>query len=302
VNLLEGDIQAGFTDYEFRPSRRGPTPAALQPEWRGEPLAGRTLLAYAEQGLGDTLQFARFIPRLAQLGAKVLLAAPEALAPLAAGLEGVHAIVPPAFELPPFDFACPLPTLPLRCGVTLQTIPARDGYLTAQPDRMAEWRERLGPTSKPSVAIVWAGNPDHPNDHNRSMSASDVAPLLRASSVRWLNLQIGGDLRGLHRHKASEFVELGPQLRDFADTAAILALADLVISVDTSVCHLAGALGRPVWTLLPFAPDWRWLTDRTDSPWYASMRLFRQPAPRDWASVVADVSNAIQVEFAGWMP
>lgn len=300
VNLLENDFRQGLEDYEFRPSRRGPTVAALQPEWSGESLAGRTILAGSEQGLGDTIQFLRFIPRLAELGAKVLLAIPTSVASLASGLQGVQGIVDLTVdELPRFDFTCPLGTLPLRCGVMIDTIPGRHGYLTAPPERLVEWQQRLGVSSKPSIAIVWSGNPDHPNDGNRSLSPGDIAPLFRLPGVRWLNLQIRGGSIKFDCHPTSEIIGLGRHLRDFADTAAILSLADLVVTVDTSVCHLAGALGRPTWTLLPFAPDWRWPGDGSDSAWYATMRLFRQRAPRDWATVVADVSAHIRGEALG---
>jgi tetratricopeptide (TPR) repeat protein len=294
LNLLEGELAAGWADYEFRPARRGSTPPPLQPDWRGEALGGRTLLLYAEQGLGDTIQFLRFVPRLAEQGAKVLLALPTPLMELAAGLEGVHEIVRPSIELPRFDFSCALASLPLRLGATLETIPLRSGYLAAGAERVAAWRERLGTSPKLSVAIAWAGNPDHPNDHNRSMTPDDIAPLFQIPGVRWLNLQTRPDAKALRRHRQAEILDLGQELSDFSDTAAILSAADLVLSVDTALCHLAGALGRPVWTMLPFAPDWRWLTERADSPWYGSMRLIRQPAPRAWGPVIAEVAGAIR--------
>jgi Flp pilus assembly protein TadD len=297
LDLLEGDFAQGLAGYEARPARRAPVPPALQPEWRGEDPAGRTFLLYAEQGQGDTLQFLRFAPVLAARGAKVLLAVPGPLMALAAGLPGVE-VVQPSFELPWFDFGLPLPSLALRLGARLDDLPGRAGYLSAPEDRAAAWRRRLGPSPHPSIVVAWAGNPDHPNDHNRSMTSEDLAPLLRLPGVRWLSVQAGPEAVALRRFRKAEILDLSAELGDFADTAAIVAEADLVISVDTALCHLAGALGRPVWTLLPYAPDWRWLQDRPDSPWYASMRLFRQPAPRDWTGVVAAVGEALRAQFA----
>jgi hypothetical protein len=218
---------------------------------------------------------------------------------LASGLTGVE-VVQPSFQLPRFDFACPLPSLALHLGARPDTLPGRAGYLAPPAARAEAWRTRLGPDPRPSVVIAWAGNPDHPNDHNRSMSAEAASPLLRLAGVRWLSVQAGADAAAaLRRLRSGGVLDLAPELRDFADTAAVVAEADLVISVDTALCHLAGALGRPVWTLVPYAPDWRWLKAGADSPWYGSMRLFRQPAPQDWASVVAEVRRALESEFAG---
>jgi hypothetical protein len=297
LNLLQGDFAAGWPDYEFRSSRRGPPPPALTPQWRGEDPAGKTLLLYAEQGLGDTLQFLRYAAPLAAAGARVLAAVPTPLIEMAARAQGVHAVVEPTRALPPFDACCPLPSLPLRMNARLDTIPAPDGYLTAPPERVARWGARLGPSGSFTVAVAWAGARGHPNDHNRSADIADLAPLFQVPGVRWLNLQAGPDADALRsRRGGPEIVGLSGAIRDFADTAAILMSADLVVCVDTALCHLAGALGRPVWILLPFAPDWRWLLDREDSPWYASARLYRQSRPRDWAGTVLQVARDLRRE------
>ena len=291
THLLAGDFALGWPDYEFRPARRGAVPPALTPQWRGEALAGKTLLLYAEQGLGDTLQFLRYAPLLARRGARVLLAVPIPIMPLAATLAGVHEIVRPSPILPPFDFCCPLPSLPLYCQTGPASIPAPAAYLTPPPERVAQWSRRLGGYDGLTVAIAWAGAPGHANDHNRSARLADIEPLLAAPGVRWLVAQKAAEAPAGRRR--GEIIDLGGELRDFADTAAVVACADLVISVDTSLCHLAGALGRPVWTLLPYAPDWRWLTGRADSPWYPTMRLFRQPRPGDWRSLAGEARAAL---------
>ncbi len=293
--LLRGDLAAGWPDYEFRISRRGPPPPALARQWRGEDPDGKVLLLHAEQGLGDTLQFLRYAAPLAAMGATVLAAVPIPLTTLAATAPGVHAVVQPTLTLPPFDACCPLPSLPLRLRTRLEDIPSPRGYLTAPPERVDAWRARLGPYEGRTIAIAWAGARDHPNDHNRSIDAAALAPLLRVPGVRWLNLQKGpraADVRA--RRGGPDVIALGDSLADFADTAAVLERADLVITVDTALAHLAGALGRPTWILLPFAPDWRWLLERRDSPWYASARLYRQPKPRDWAAVIGGVVRDLE--------
>jgi hypothetical protein len=202
---------------------------------------------------------------------------------LAAGAPGVHSVVRPTLTLPVFDVCCPFASLPLllRC-TALDAIPLPGGYLRPPPNHIDAWRARLGPYAGRTVAIAWAGNRDHPNDHNRSLESAALAPLLQVPGVRWLNLQKGPDAGGLRtRRGGSEVVALGVSLADFADTAAVLELADLVITVDTALAHLAGALGRPTWILL----------DRSDTPWYASARLYRQPRPGDWTAVVRDVAR-----------
>jgi hypothetical protein len=293
LNLLEGDLAAGWRDYEFRAARRGPVEPALTPQWRGEDPANKILLLYGEQGIGDTIQFLRYVPVLAKMGAKVLVAVPVTLQELASRVDGVHEIVPPTYALPRFDYCAPLPSLPFYCRTALANIPWPGAYLSPPPAGKAfaippADGERL------TVALGWAGNPDHPNDHNRSLTVAQIKPLLKQEGIRWLVLQSGSGAIKLDRRP--DIVHLGSRLTNFSDIAAVLCRADLVISVDTSFCHLAGALGRPVWTLLSYAPDWRWMLGRSDTPWYPSMRLFRQSSLGDWTGVIDAVSQALAAQ------
>lgn len=293
LRLLEGDLAAGWPDYEFRAARRGPIDPALLPQWRGEFVQNKTLLAYAEQGLGDSIQFLRYLPLLAGMGARVLVALPVALQELASRIEGVHEVLAPTDTPPHFDYCVPLPSLPLYFGTTLANVPWPGAYLSPPPGKIVA-AARTDKTSF-TVALAWAGNPDHPDDHNRSLPVAQIKPLLKREGIRWLILQNGSGALELDRKP--EIVQLGGSLTNFSDISAAMAQSDLVISVDTSFCHLAGALGRPVWTLLSSAPDWRWMLGRSDSPWYPSMRLFRQSSLGDWTGVIAAVSKALAAEM-----
>ena len=290
LNLLQGDLASGWQDYEFRQARRAIDPA-LSPQWRGEDPAGRTLLVYAEQGIGDTIQFLRYAPLLARKGARVLAAVPVPIMELASRVEGVAEVLQPSPLLPRFDYCAPLASLPLFFGTVLETIPWDGPYLAPPPGANPVALPANG-TTKLTVALAWAGNPDHPNDHNRSMPVAAIRPLLEIPNISWLVLQKGAGANQLEAY--ADITRLGDALNNFSDIANVICSADLVITVDTSFCHLAGALGRPVWTLLSYAPDWRWLLDRTDSPWYPTMRLFRQPRPRDWPVVISEVAEALR--------
>jgi Tfp pilus assembly protein PilF len=286
LSLSAGDYAAGWEDYEFRKSNRSFYPA-LMPRWRGENPAGKRLLVYGEQGFGDTIQFLRYVPLLAERGARTLLAVPLPLMDLAAGVDGAHEIVKPAPSPPAFDWSCALGSLPLFFKTTTETIPAKIPYLSVPAERIAHFRRHLQTPHGLTVAIAWSGNPEHPNDRNRSMRFSDLAPLLSDDRVMFVVLQKSvEETAGLGR---SNLRVLGPDLDNFRDIAAVMCAVDLVISVDTVFCHLAGALGRPVWTLLSLVSDWRWLRGRRDSPWYPTMRLYRQRTLGDWKSVVNDV-------------
>ena len=306
--LAEGHLVEGWREYEWR-WRAGAghlTPRPFpQPLWQGQPLAGQTLLLHAEQGLGDTIQFARFATALAERGGRIVLEVPRSLTALLATVPGVAQVVAAGDPLPPFDVHLPMMSAPDRLGVTLDNIPANVPYLQVEQGRRNHWAGRLAHLTAPRVGLVFAGNPrpDQPRihlvDQRRSMAATALTPLLRQPGVRFVSLQMGETARQLD--------DLAPEIRpfdpmgevgDFADTAALIEQLDLVIAVDTSVAHLAGALGKPVWILSRFDACWRWLEDRDDSPWYPTARLFRQTSPGDWDSVVARVATALADLFA----
>jgi len=265
--------------------------------WDGRAeLAGRTLLLHAEQGLGDTLQFVRYAPKLARQGARVMIEAQPSLVPLLRTLDGIAEVAATDAALPAFDLQCPLLSLPLACGTTLATIPAEVPYLASSPERLAAWRRRLGRrrAGRRRIGLAWSGNPGHANDHNRSIPLSRLEPLFNRTDSELHVVQTGirpADRAGLDRSPL--VADHSAALADFADTAALLSLMDLVITIDSAVAHLAGALALPTWLLLPFSAEWRWLTERPDSPWYPTMRLFRQPAPGDWDAVLAAVARQL---------
>ncbi|MBB3264398.1 tetratricopeptide (TPR) repeat protein [Azospirillum sp. OGB3] len=296
ARLLAGDLPGGWEDYEARwgvadfPTKPRGLP---QPLWCGEDIAGRTILLHEEQGRGDAIQFVRYAPLVAARGARVLLEVGADLVPLFRGLPGVERVVARGEPLPAFDWQCPLLSLPRAFATRLETIPATVPYLTADPARAAAWRERLAGGGL-AVGLVWAGNPQFAGDRKRSPGLAALIPLLAVPGCRFFGLQLGpghDDLAG--RAMPSAFTDLAPEIRDFADTAAIMASLDLVVSSCTAPAHLAGALGVPLWVLLSHAPDWRWLLDRADSPWYPTARLFRQPRPGDWAAVAAEAAAAL---------
>lgn len=283
------DFAAGWREYEWR--WRSPQTQALrdfvEPPWLGQaPVAGRTLLLWAEQGLGDTLQFCRYAKYLADAGAEVILEVQPALKPLLSRLEGPVRVLAQGEALPAFDLHCPLLSLPLACGTDAGSIPAGAAYLLPDVAKVRDWTAVLAGARGPRVGLAWSGDPRHPNDHNRSLPLSRLRALL-GEPATFVGVQ--KELRA----EDAEFLAAHPEIRhygdriaDFADTAALIANLDLVITVDTSVAHLAGALGKPVWILLCHNPDWRWMRGRADSPWYPSARLFRQAAAGDWDGVI----------------
>ena len=296
-HLTLGDYPRGLAAYEWRWKRAGVAVRKdiRKPPWLGEtPLAGKTILLHPEQGLGDTVMFARYAPLLARSGARVVLEVQPELKELLSGLEGVVSVVARGEPLPPFDLHCPLASLPLACKTDLASIPADIPYLLASGERIEKWRPRLDALPAPRIALAWSGRATHVNDNNRSISLAQLEPLLNLPNVSFISIQ--RELRPADAEmltRETRILHLGGELADFADTAAVLALADLVICVDTSVAHVAGALGRPAYVLLPFQPDWRWTLDRETSPWYPAMRLFRQKAIGDWASVIARVRSEL---------
>ncbi len=287
--LTLGDYRRGFEKYEWR-WRRGGMPEQKsrgRPLWRGDySLARKTVLLHAEQGLGDTIQFARYVPLLAASGAKVVLEVQPELTTLMARLEGAATVIARGAAPPPFDVHCPLGSLPLAFKTEPATVPADIPYLSADDAHLAKWSARIGALARPRIAFAWAGNPSHLNDRNRSIAFAKLAPLL---SIPAQFVSIQHDVRAedsVALAGENRVTNVGAELENFADTAAVIALCDLVISVDTAVAHLAGAMGRPLWMLLPFAPDWRWTLDGETSPWYPTARLFRQTAIGDWDGVI----------------
>jgi tetratricopeptide (TPR) repeat protein len=296
--LTLGDCAQGFEKYEARWQRSGMAgrrPSLGKPLWLGEyPLGRKTILIHAEQGLGDTIQFARYAPLIARSGAKVVLEVQPELTGLLSRLAGVSAVVARGGVRPPFDVHCPVGSLPRAVHTELASIPAEVPYLSANDERLAKWRPRIEALPAPRVAVAWSGSSGHPNDRNRSLPLATLAPLFAGERGSFVSIQRelrDGDAATLAQ--TPRVTHVGGELDDFDDTAAVVALADLVIAVDTSVVHLAGALGRPTWILLPFVPDWRWLLERENSPWYPTVRLLRQPAPGDWDSVIARVKDEL---------
>jgi tetratricopeptide (TPR) repeat protein len=297
--LLMGNFEEGSPRYQARLDLPSATyPKLSRPMWLGEEsIEGKTILAAADEGIGDTIQFVRYVPMLAERGARVVLLVQTSLHPLLSGINGVSLCIPPseADRPPPFDFHCPLPSLPLAFGTRLDTIPSAKSYLPL-PDKSRRdvWEDRLGPRSKPRVGLVWSGSLIHPNDHNRSIPFKTFSRILDADAS-FVSLQKDprpGDVAPLAER--TDIVDLTSHLTDFVETAALVSCLDLVITVDTSVAHLSGALGKPVWILLPYTPDHRWLLGRDDSPWYPSMRLFRQDETRDYAKVLDRVRTELQ--------
>lgn len=293
--LTAGDFTRGLPDYEWRWRVPGHPPPRqfAQPMWDGTILAGRRLLLHTEQGIGDVLQFVRYAPLVAAQGLRVMLEAPTQLIRLLQSLPGLSYLIEAGAPLPHFDIHAPLLSLPGLCGTRLESIPAALPYLAPPPELASQWAQRLAARPGLKAGLVWRGNPGHKSDGQRSMAPELLAPLLAVPGISWLSLQ--KDARPEELVALGGLVEdVGAQLADFADTAAVIANLDLVITVDTSVAHLAGALGKTVWILLATNPDWRWMLDRADSPWYPCARLFRQNAPEDWPTVISAVTAALE--------
>jgi hypothetical protein len=287
----------GWVEYEWRWFWENLTSARRnfwQPIWRGEAAEDRTLLIHAEQGFGDALQFCRYAPLAAARGFRVILEAPAALIGLLGSLPGIDRLIRTGDELPPFDLHCPMLSLPLAFRTTLETIPASTAYLHADPALVEMWRTRIGSmsTGHLKVGLVWAGNPRsfspalNAVDRRRSLAPEKLTALVGLPGVQLFSLQKNGQYDG----DALPLVDFMAEVSDFADTAALISNLDLVITVDTAVVHLAAAVGKAVWMLDRFDNCWRWLTDRTDSPWYPSLKIYRQPQPGDWDPVLAKVA------------
>lgn len=299
-HLLLGNFSIGWAEYEWRWARtdRDEDPRNYPlPRWSGtENLKGKTILIYAEQGLGDTIQFCRLVPQIAALGANVILEAQPALIPLLASLQGVRQLVGRGEALPAFDFHCPLLSLPLALEVDVESIPQAP-YLKPSPDQVARWATTLGPVRRPRVGVVWSGSTGHKNDKNRSIAFREFQEIL-LSELEFVCLQ--KEIRPDDRKNLLSRPEVrlfDSALDDFDATAGLIEALDLVVTVDTSIAHLAGALGKDVWILLPYVPDWRWLLNRSDSPWYTSARLFRQHQTGDWADALLEIKSALRGRY-----
>lgn len=300
-HLMQGQMLLGWQLYEWRQTwlSENAKPRQWQkPQWRGEVfLPGQTILLHAEQGYGDTIQFCRYVSLVAKRGARVILEAPAALQHLLSNLPGIDQIMVRGDSLPAHDWQCPLMSLPLAFATTLASIPAATGYLTISAKRVANSKHKPNNEQHPQIGFVWAGNAKHHNDRARSIPLATFKPLLSVLPADYICLQqplpehVRQTITAANIHFPDE------ALNDFAATASIIAGLDLVITVDTAVAHLAGAMGKAVWILLAYNNDWRWLTDRMDSPWYHSARLFRQPVLGDWQSVIAEVSQALTQRY-----
>jgi tetratricopeptide (TPR) repeat protein len=303
IQMLTGNFEDGWAGRETRLKiHQAVYPKRSRPTWLGvEDIAGKTLLIWADEGLGDSIQFARYVPMLAARGARVIMIVDDAAYPLLSALPSVSEIFGKSDNMSrAFDMHCPMSSLPLAFATRLDTIPSVIPYLPAPAqNRVQAWDNRLGPHTKLRVGLVWSGNPNHGNDHNRSMSLQTLSRLFDVDAT-FVSLQKDvrpGDEAILRER--TDIIDLTADLSDFNETAALISCLDLVITVDTSVAHLAGALGRPTWILLPYTPDYRWLLGRDDSPWYPTVRLFRQTVERDYAEVLERVRGELLALCAG---
>jgi tetratricopeptide (TPR) repeat protein len=295
VTLLAlGEFERGWQEFEWRwrqPDFAVSLPGILSPRWGGEELNGRRILLHAEQGYGDAIQFVRYAPLVAARGGRVIIGCSAPLRMLFETVAGVEAVITQFAKLPPCDWQAPLMSLPAIFKTTLASVPGHVPYFSvpAEPVALAP-----GPEGRRRIGLVWAGRPTHRNDRRRSIPFEAISPLLADGDSAWFSLQVGRTEPELGRLiQEGKITDWGGRLGDFMDTARAIARLDLVIAVDTAVAHLAGALGKPVWLLLPFEAEWRWLVERTDSPWYPTMRLFRQNQAGNWPEVIARLAAAL---------
>jgi len=299
--LAAGDFERGFKEYQWRlikPDGTSVLPDFRIPQWQGEDIKGKTIFLIADQGFGDSIQFVRYVPVLAKMGAAVIIAVGPELGRLFKTVTGIT-----RFSTGPndphnltADYFTVLSSLPYLMKTTLETVPMTVPYVHANPKQVKRWQRRLDKITGIKVGLIWAGRKDHPGDHSRSLTRDDLKPLSR-SKARFVALQKGGDKDTIKRVcDACKIVDVTPLIQDFADTAAVMENLDLIISVDTAAAHLAGALGKPVWLLLPRVPEWRWMRGMIDSPWYPTFRLFSQSDHGGWAPVI----NAITQELDGY--
>jgi hypothetical protein len=297
--LLTGQFEAGWDKFQWR--RLAELDAItdcqrhMPPTWDGGPFREKHLLIRTEQGLGDNLQFIRCVPQVKRLGGTITVEAPRALMALFSQIPEIDRLIesqPDSQDPCEYDLIAYIMDLPSILRTTLKTVPVEVPYLYADIAKVNHWQPKLI-TPKFKVGVAWAGSSEHANDMNRSCSLDHFASFTEISNVQLFSLQKGDHEQDLIRHDHLPIVNIAPNLHSFADTAAVIDQLDLVISVDTAVLHLAGALAKPAWALIPFAPDWRWLLKREDSPWYPTLRLFRQTKPGQWEDVIEQVTESL---------
>jgi tetratricopeptide (TPR) repeat protein len=298
--LLTGDFVQGWKEYEwrwkFKDRSRYDFPQQI---WDGSDISGKTVFLYAEQGFGDTIQFIRFAPLVAALGGKVIIECHKELKSLIRHVRGVDTVITREDPLPEFDVHYPLLSLPLIFNTTPESIPANIPYIMTDQKKVQQWKERIqSDNARMKIGLVWSGNPKYKADQFRSISLSSFLQLWEVEGTSFYSLQKGEAASQVKElPQETKLIDYTDEIHDFSDTAALIENLDLVISVDTAVAHLAGALGKSVWTLLPFSPDWRWMLNREDSPWYPTMRLFRQPSVGDWFSVIERVKDELKYKL-----
>ena len=300
--LLKGDMLRGWLLHEYRwdSTQRTSRREFKQPLWLGdEPLSGRTILLYAEQGLGDTIQFVRYVPLLIQAGAKVVIEVQAELKALLSDIPLLCSIHAKGELLPPFELQCPILSLPLAHKTDLSTVPNQVPYLNVPEVYRQKWHHFWAERRRPRIGLVWFGNRQHKNDQNRSIPAQNIRDFINSQSLGFFSLQKGiKNIDDAAILEMPQIFDIGRYIDNYADTAAVIEHLDLVVTVDTSVAHMAGALGKPVWILLPFSPDWRWLLERCDSPWYPTAKLFRQKSIGDWHSVLTAVAVELSKRYS----
>lgn len=296
--LALGDFATGWEDF----SARWQLPAYAKfkrdfqkPIWKGEDLAGKTLFLFAEQGFGDTLQMARYVPLLTERGARVILETPPALTRLLCNTQDASQVFTKGEPIPEFDFYCSMMDIPRAFGMTLETIPSNIPYLFADAAEVMSYKNKYPSNGMRRIGLSWAGRSSHENDRNRSLKFAQLSPLLALKNIEWVSLQRIVSDNDTPELASSCVANWGKNFDDFASAAAAIMTLDLVITVDTAIAHLAGALGKPVWILLPFFADWRWLTVREDSPWYPTARLFRQKKRKDWDEVIERIIGEVSL-------
>lgn len=300
LELLKGNLSEGWMGFELRNivvGRTGPTWAetCTAPLWAGEEINGRSILVYAEQGLGDTIQFVRYASILASMGAQVVLQCQSSLIDLLKNIDDVSLCISTDEYPPDVDFKMSLLSLPVHLGITLENIPAPSSYIPIESATLSAWQKKFSLYGNlPKVGLVWSGNPRNKTDYKRSIALELMRPLLKRTDVSFFNLQIGDAAeQPAQLQEKDRLHRVFEEIQPFGDVAAAIQCLDLVITVDTALAHLSGALGKPVWMLISHFPDWRWMLNRDDTPWYPSMKLFRQPAVNDWPSVIYNVQQAL---------